>query len=209
MERTKHICWSGWSCIVGGLLWAIGGVRVLRPPSTGYYGPDTIASIGEWAGTFLPPATVLLMIGLVGLDTRWNARGFWQARVGLALSLGGLAVFGATTRLRYMSALWALITPVLDSQRLFPAGLLLLSIGLIVIGGAVLRQSSDVGWQALPLLLGLLGLFLPIGAGVAGVPGFVVWVTFGLGWIWLGSIFCVEHRTSSVKSGPRVAEAER
>lgn len=209
MARAKHICWSGWSCIIGGLLWAVGGVRVLRPPSAEYYGPDVVAWIGNLAEIVLPLATLLLMFGLMGLDARWNVKGGRLARYGVGLGLGGLVLFAAAILLRGVSQLTALDTLVSPSTGLFPAGLVLLSLGLMLVGSAVLRQSSDVGWQALPLLLGLLGLFLPIGAGVAGVPGFVVWVTFGIGWIWLGSILCVEHPTRAAQSTPAVVKAER
>lgn len=172
--------WSAWYGLLGGLLWTTGGL----------VGSDAVAGTPamQQGAALLALASVVLGGALLGLARRWERAAGRSGRHGLRLGLAGLALFAAANLGR------AALVPLSLTAPPFGLGLLLLDSGLVLLGSAALSGSAAVSWQALPLLLGLVGLFLPIGAGVAGVFGLAVWLVYGLGWCWLGAVQLLEPR---------------
>jgi hypothetical protein len=162
--------------------------------SLGVWMPPFIASNGSLLLTrvisvaFIT-ALVCVAIGLLGLQQLYAEVLAGKGQVGFAIAFVGLGIVSTT-----------LVARILGFAQLYMpnyaqgAGLTMLSLGLIVIGGAALHHHQHKSWQLLPLVQGLLGLFLPVGAGIQGLAGFVAWIVFGLGWCWLGVIMVVERK---------------
>lgn len=171
--------WIALAGIFGGACWIISGMRLLPPVQT----DPRLHAIALWP---LVPATCLLGIALLGVYRRWPVQRRRSAQIGLGFSCSGLGLLCIAT-------LTLLLTRWLPITVLSAAGSLLLNIGLVLLGSAIMQHADRAGWQALPLAQGLLGLFLPIGAGVDGVIGFTVWIIWGIGWLWQGSILWLER----------------
>lgn len=178
--------WSGVYAALGGLLWAGGGLlqSALGARTQGASGSPGAAL----AAVLLTVATLLLAAALPGLALRWERAVGRHGCLGLRLALVGLAAAAAAHLLPALPSVTGWLPPLL-----LASGLLTLSAGLLLFGNAALAGSAEAGWQALPGLLGMLGLFLPMGAGVAGLAGTVVWVLYGVGWCWLGLMLALER----------------
>lgn len=165
---------SGIALILGGALWLLSSIRI---SATG-----SITSLSLDIGPYLlAPAALLLLAGLAGLAAPRIAALGKSGVFGLAVAAAGcIAVAGA-----------GLAGSGRGDSALAP-GLVLLCAGLLILGSRLMLWHAGHGWQALPLLLGLLGLLLPMGAGVHGAPGLVSWLVFGLGWLWMGAIELAE-----------------
>jgi len=168
---------SGVALLAGGALWLLSGVRA-PAAATSVSGASFSLDIGPYT---LAPAVLLLLVGLAGLAARRSAALGKPGLLGLGMiGAGCIAVSGA-----------ALAGSGRGDSALAP-GLLLLSAGLLVVGSRLMLERAQCGWQALPLLLGLLGLLLPMGAGVHGTPGLATWLVFGIGWVWMGAVALAE-----------------
>lgn len=185
MKPINRLNPSGSALLFGGLLWLLSGVRI---PTAVLTRPTPFSlDIGPY---MLAPAALLLLAGMVGLATPRLAALGAAGMLGLgAAAAGCIAVAGA-----------GLAGSGRGDSALAP-GLILLSAGLLLIGSRLMIERSRRGWQVLPLLLGLLGLLLPMGAGVQGAPGLASWLVFGLGWLWLGSIALFEGPVTAPERG--------
>ena len=179
--------WHTLNAPAAAALWIGGGLLTLQP--------DVSARAARPGTAMLLLAALLFGRILLALGLRWSQPANPRSRIGLQLGLLGLGLFGAAQLVRAL----ALVAPTLHMP-ISALGLLLLCGGLIVIGASALEASVEPGWQALPLMLGLSGLFLPIGAGVAGLPGLMVWTLFGAGWCWLGAILGAESGEPRTKN---------
>lgn len=187
MKWLEQQRWTALASMAGGVLWMIGGLNVL---------PSAVVQpmLYYLARLALIPAALLLFVTLPTLYYRWRVHPDRLARLGLGCSCSALALIMLGTLSDYF-AVWRWVPLSHDSATsIIALGLLLLSIGLVLLGSAILHRAEQPGWQALPLMLGLLGLFLPIGAGIDGLIGFVVWLLFGLGWLWIGGILWIERQ---------------
>lgn len=157
------------SSALGGALWLASGML-----------GQSIGSKQPIADLLLIAALPLLLATLLGLATQL------RARLGAAeYVVRSLAWLGAG-----MAGIARIATLLLGTSFAAPFGLgiFLLSAALIVLGSRALRTANEASWEGLLLLVGLLGLFLPVGAGVAGVAGLAAWAVWGAGWICLGNV---------------------
>jgi hypothetical protein len=174
--------------LLGGIFWIGSGLSIWTPSFINLNELGPVYSrmvVSAFIGAILCVA-----LGLLGLRQLYVGVLADKARTSFVVAFVGLLVVAAT-----------LIAQSFGSLQSFPLariqgfGLTMLSLGHIGIGGAALHDKQHQSWQQLPLVQGLLGLFLPVGAGIEGFPGFVAWSLFGLGWCWLGVIMVVEHKT--------------
>jgi len=173
--------WAGLLVVPGGALWALSPIG---------------ASISETAfGTpnvfwkLFPSAPLLVLVGLVGLQLRQSGgilekAGFWLASLGLVLVVaGGTGLFWLG-----LDDTFIVTAPAYRSFRL---GLLLLGAGAILFGVAAPRDGDLPTWGLLPFvvgsLCGLVAFIVDLGSF-----GTVLWMLFGLGWVWLGFSLAVD-----------------
>lgn len=165
-DRSLHIAASS---AAGGALWVVGGILG--------------GASNRWpllAGTLVLAALPLLLATLLGLAARLQPRLGGSVRWVQGLAWAGAGLAGAAR----------VVEPVAGSSSapLFGAGVFLLSAALMLLGSGALRTATEPGWEGMLLLVGLLGLFLPVGAGIAGTAGLAAWAIWGTGWIWIGNV---------------------
>lgn len=180
---------AGFSTMLGGVFWIIAGRYELEPTKNALL-PGT-----TWY--LMLPALLLLLVGLRGVYMHWSASAGLHGRVGMVISTLGILL--ALVSIGYPPFAGNAAVPTAWPIVTFAAGLIGLNTGLLLLSAATMRATSESGWQALPLLVGLIGLFLPLGGGVSGLPGLIAWIVFGLGWVWLGYMLCTEQ------AAPRLA----
>jgi hypothetical protein len=173
--------WSGRSALLGGLLWsAAGGIAVA----------DITAAQGI-ARLLTAVALALLVPGVAALYERWRVQGEPLSTIAAFTAGGGIVVtcVDLLTALLQRNAIRdVLVSPI------GAVGVLLICGGLLLLGSVAMVGDQVRSWQSTLLLVGLVGLFLPLGAGVAGTLGSLVWIVWGLGWTWLGAILMIEGR---------------
>lgn len=169
--------WSGLLVVPGGVLWA------LSP--TGASISETLFSTPNVFWKLFPSAPLLILAGLVGLQSRQSGRsgllqktGFWLALVGLLLVvLGDVGLFWLGLDDRFIMTA--------PAYRAFRLGLLVLGAGAILFGFAAPRDGDLPTWGILPFvvcsLCGLVAFVTDLGSF-----GTVLMILFGLGWAWLG-----------------------
>lgn len=163
------------ACAVGAFAQITGGIletvdRVL-PPDPGY----------ALRTTLIAAAYLLLLGGVIGLARSGAAGDGWLGRIGLPMAgLGWLASAIAQIVLQ--------IDFTLAETVIFPAATVLLGLGMLLAGAAVLRARCWHGWHRIvPLLCGLYPfvVIFPVFAALGG-PSFLALAGFGLCWLALG-----------------------
>jgi uncharacterized membrane protein len=188
------IRWSGWAGIIGGLLWALFPLATVLVSMDGTQ-PGTMSHIGAaavyWVMAVLP--LLLLLVGLVGLRAlqsgaygRLGNVGFLVSFLALALMFLGNAVEVA-----------ALTFSGAESEvghTLFLIGFLLLLVGSVLLGIALIRALRDASSRIGGLLLiGALPLGILLGVVLGAIAprtdlGFwaAITVPYGVAWLLLG-----------------------
>lgn len=193
-SRSATVAVAG---VVGSVLW-VGSGMLRFADDLGLSRPPDIPA---WLG----PALLLLALGswLLPLAQLYRHGAFSAPRssqFGFLLACAGLGLALAYAALQLLSRAGDAMLPLLG------IGIALLDAGLVVIGSGLLQSVRPRSWQSLPLMIGLLGLFLPLGAGVRGAPGLAVWIVFGLGWAWLGLVLWLD---ADALARPRSVAAHR
>ena len=186
--------------------------------TTIYGAPLHLADVTDTLFFVVP---LLLLLGLAGFGARYTERYGALGKTGLLTGLSGLAV----AVIGSLGGIW-----IESLQLVFWLGFRFLCIGLVLMGIATIRvRALPRGWNAVPLILGLLGLgralfaFFAATMGVTGLEApeaqgpvgdfLSLWagtfssvfgVLFGLGWVWLGYILLAD-RTGTAR---RIARAE-
>jgi hypothetical protein len=179
--------WGGLAAMVAGVLWIIFGVLNTQPLGTSHTtAPFAVRDPSLYRIYHLPAAlaTLLAAIGLLGLGRRLAQPANLPARVGAILAYIAAAA-GAVNTL----ALAALVISLHFAGAMI--GVFSLGIGTILIDGAALRNAGWRRWQALPLVVGVLGvLVFPISMLTFGGPvesaGVALIALFGSGWAAIG-----------------------
>jgi hypothetical protein len=176
-EMTPSLVrWGALAALASGLLWIVGGLLNLAYPQDP---PGALGHFLNYLGTALFSAAYLGMLGgLVGLHARQvqsygrlGTAGFFLAFVGAALAFVGQAqsaIFAQDGTLGWLFG---------DPGYGFMVGILLTSLGLVLLGVGTLRAGVLPRWCGFGLIA--LVVFLALGA----FGGFVV---VGLIWLALG-----------------------
>ena len=176
MKTANLIRWGALAAFASGTLWIAGGLLHLAYPQDP---PGMLGYYLNYLGTAIFSAAYLGVLGgLVGLHARQmdsygrlGRAGFLAAFVGAALALVGQATSGIFPQNATLGWLFS------DPGYGFQAGILLTSVGLVLMGVATLRAGVLPRWCGFGLIA--LVVFLALGA----YGGFVV---VGLIWLALG-----------------------
>jgi hypothetical protein len=189
MTSSTLVRWGGMAAMLSGALLVVKGVAIL---------------VSDADPGFVPPATLLFALGMVGLHARLEGRGgplgtigvllAWVVVVASVVSLIGLALPipmpgepGASVLLRitYMVAFLGIL------------------VGLLMLGVAALRTGAMPAPRgAVPLAVGV--LWFPLqGVGFVIADG-VGLILGGLAWALLGYVLWAESGTPAAQPSPRV-----
>ncbi len=189
MTSLNVVRWGGLAAMLSGMLFVAKGAAIL---------------VSDADPSFVPPATLLFALGMVGLHARLEGRGgplgtigvllAWVVVVASVVNLIGLALPiptpgepGASVLLR--------ITYMVEFL-----GIL---VGLLMLGVAALRSGAMPAPRgAVPLAVGV--LWFPLqGVGFAIADG-VGLILGGLAWALLGYVLWAESGTPAAQPAPRV-----
>jgi hypothetical protein len=186
--------WGALAALVSGVLWIVGGLLHLAYPQDP---PGALGHFLNYLGTAIFSGAYLGMLGgLVGLHARQvesygrlGTVGFFLAFAGAALAFVGQATSGIFPHNGALGWLFS------DPGYAFLAGILLMSLGLVLLGVATLRARVLPRWCG----VGLIALVVFSALGAFG--GFVA---FGLIWLALGYALWSQLGTSIEQPSPRV-----
>ena len=172
----SHVRWGALAAMVSGVLWIVGGLLHLAYPQDP---PGALGYFLNYLGSAIfSGAYLAMLVGLVGLHARQvesygrlGTVGFYLAFAGAALAFVGQATSGIFPHNGALGWLFS------DPGFGFLVGLLLVSLGLVLLGVATLRARVLPRWCG----VGLIALVLFSALGAFG--GFVV---VGLLWLALG-----------------------
>jgi hypothetical protein len=170
---------GGAAAAVGGALWSLKIV---------FYGPEPGGAFADLLFFLLP---ILFGAGLVGLYARYSGEMAGEGNAGFVQSFAGLTLLTA--------GLFADLTLGLEgTTRIISFGFIILTLGLVILGFAMLKNEPLPMWNFLPLALGLLTP-LNILIGDAPLIQLAISVAFGLGWLALGTLVFLDRREPEVK----------
>ena len=169
---------------LGGVAAAAGGLFWCLKIALDWIGGDP----STFAGRLLFIAPLLFGVGLAGFYARYSGRmrgegrsGFVQAFVGLGFLTVGFIL--------------DLTVGIEEGIRISSFGFIILTLGLVVLGFAMLKTEPLPTWNFLPLAIGMLTLLNVIVAGYDSLRVGVS-VLFGLGWLAWGALILLDHRIS-------------
>ena len=165
---------------VGGALWSI---KVVLD------GPNPPGSGLDEALFFILP--ILFGVGLAGVYARYSGVMRGEGNAGFVQSFAGLTLLSA--------GLFADLTLGLENTtRIISFGFIILTLGLVILGFATLKNEPLPLWNFLPLALGLLTP-LNLLIGDAPLVRLAISAAFGLGWLAIGTIVFLDRREIEVK----------
>ena len=198
--------WASLSClVVGGALWALSPVSVGLSEAK-FKTPDVF-----W--TLFPSASLLLVLGILGLIVRHKEGRGPAAKIGLWAALAGLVLLTAgDVGLFYLDLDDAYIMAA-PAYRTFRAGLVLAAAGALLFAFSETRDGSLPAWCGLPFALSALAGLVAV-VRDTGPFGAALWAVFGAGWVWLGLALLVgsvgdRGRPGHEADGPRISGERR
>ena len=187
------IRWGGLAAMLAGLLYFVGyaGMAELLRPTISNLGGHVVLGL---AGVVTLPALVGVLAADASRSARLGAAGYVLCFVGAAVfSVGNLA-----------EGVWL----AGFGEGLFGVGLMVLTLGVVVLGFGVRRAKALPGWAVWPLVVGWVA-FLPV-ANSPAVLGFDLFVAsmlgagmLGIGWVAVGYALLL-GKTASARQRPRV-----
>lgn len=167
--------------IPGGGLWALTPMGVSLATSRLPSGPE-----GFWQ--LFSSAPLLLLAGVVGLHLRrlTGSGGLLRWAAFVVAGLGFLLVAAGNIGQFWLGVddIFILAAPGYHSFRL---GLLVASVGAVLLGVSALRDRTVSSWTVPPFIAAAMGGIAAFSTDL-GATGAVLWALFGLGWVWLGLV---------------------
>jgi hypothetical protein len=176
MRTANLIRWGALAALASGALWIAGGILHLAYPQDP---PGMLGYMLNYLGTAVFSAAYLGMLGgLVGLHAhqvdsygRLGRAGFLLAFVGAALAFVGQATSGIFPQNGTLGWLFS------DPGFGFQVGILLTSLGLLLMGIATMRAGVLPRWCGFGLIA--LVIFLALGAYGGFVVAGLIWLALG------------------------------
>lgn len=188
--------WSGLLCVPGGVLWALSPTGVYIS-NYAFHTPNVFWKM-FW------PAPLLILLGLIGLQFLQSERSGLLEKVGFIVAVLGLIMVIAGDIGLYWLGLDDIFILTAPAYRTFRLGLLVLAVGSILFAIASPREGALPTWGLLPFVLGSLCGLISFARDL-GSFGAVLWILFGVGWVWLGFSLLVEGFSSFLRTRRRVA----
>jgi hypothetical protein len=178
MTSSNTVWWGGLAAVLGGALFIVKGFAIL---------------VSDADPSFVPPATLLFALGMVGLHARLEGRGGPLGMIGVFLAW----VVVAASVVNLLGLALPIPTPGEAGAPMllritYMVAFLGILIGLLVLGVAALRaRVMPAPWNAVPLAVGVLwfplqGVGFVIADGVGLVLGGLAWALLGYV-LWSGS----------------------
>src|SRR5215218_3836057 len=189
--------WSGILCLPGGVLWALSPTGVYIS-NLAFHTPNVFWKM-FW------PAPLLILLGLVGLQLRqWGRSGLWE-KLGFFVTILGLIMVIAGDIGLYWLGVDDVFIVTAPAYNAFRIGLLVVAGGSILFGVTSPRDGALPTWGLLPFVVGSLCGLVSFSQDFGSFGG-ILWVLFGVGWAWVGSLprdrrlgsFMRARRTASV-----------
>ncbi len=190
--------WSFLLLIPAGILWALSPL--------GVYLSDFAFKTPNVFWRLFPSAPLLMLLGLAGVFFFYLRERGVLAKVGFWVVAAGavLAIAGAVGKYHLgLDDVYIMSAPAWRAMRV---GFVVLAAGAIVFGAGAARERSLPLWGALPFAVAAV-------AGVVSVVrdfgeiGAVMWISFGVGWSWLGMALLIECVAGYIKKR-RAGKAE-
>ena len=190
--------WSGILCVPGGLLWALSPTGVYIS-NLAFHTPNVFWKM-FW------PAPLLILLGLAGLELRqWGRSGWWEKLGFFVTILGLLMVIAGDIGLYWLMVddLFIVTAPAYNAFRI---GLLVVAVGSILFAVASPRDGALPTWGLLPFVVGSLCGLVSFSRDF-GSFGAVLWILFGVGWLWLGLSLAIDGFASFLRARRTVGVA--
>ena len=167
----------------GGVLWALSPTGVYIS-NLAFHTPNVFWKM-FW------PAPLLILLGLIGLQSRqWGHSGLLE-KLGFLVAVLGLVMIIAGDVGLYWLGIDNIFIVTAPAYNAFRLGLLALAVGSILFAVTAPREGALPTWGLLPFVIGSLCGLISFSRDL-GSFGAVLWILFGVGWAWLGFSFVVE-----------------
>ena len=171
MTSLNVVRWGGLAAMLSGMLFIAKGVAIL---------------VSDADPSFVPPATLLFALGMVGLHARLEGRGGPLGTIGVLLAWV-VVVASAVNLIGLALSVPAPGDPEAPTllQITYMVAFLGILVGLLVLGVATLHSRvMPMPWSGVPLAVGVLwfplqGIGFVISAGVGLVLGGFAWAVLG------------------------------
>ncbi|HET7270737.1 MAG TPA: hypothetical protein VFI90_06580 [Rubrobacter sp.] len=183
--------WSGILCVPGGVLWALSPTGVYIS-NYAFHTPNVFWKM-FW------PAPLLILLGLIGLQLRQSGLSGLLEKVGFLVAVLGLLMIIAGDIGLYWLGIDDIYIVTAPAYRAFRIGLLVLAVGSILFAVTSPRDGVLPTWGLLPFVLGSLCGLISFARDL-GSFGAVLWILFGIGWVWLGLSLVVEGFSSFLRT---------
>jgi hypothetical protein len=183
--------WSSILCVPGGLLWALSPTGVYIS-NYAFHTPNVFWKM-FW------PAPLLILLGLIGLQLRQSGRAGLLEKVGFLVAVLGLLMIIAGDIGLYWLGIDDIYIVTAPAYTTFRVGLLVLAVGSILFAVASPRDGALPTWGLLPFVVASLCGLVSFARDL-GSFGAVLWILFGLGWVWLGLSLVVDGFSSYLRT---------
>src|SRR5215210_9236872 len=183
--------WSGLLCVPGGLLWALAPAGVYIS-NFAFHTPNVFWKM-FW------PAPLLILLGMIGLQLRQAERSGLLEKLGFLVTMVGLLMVIAGDVGLYWLGVDDIFIVTAPAYNAFRIGLLIVAVGSILFAVTSPRDGALPTWGLLPFVVGSLCGLVSFSRDF-GAFGAVLWILFGVGWVWLGLSLVIDGFASFLQA---------